>query len=186
MEDALFYAGSGGGVTLSGGDPLAQAGFSRSLLRLCRERGIHTAIETSCYGPWRTVSSVLEYTDLMLFDLKHMDSRQHQRLTGVPNEPILENVKRARRELSLSMCARIPIIPGINDSEANLAASAEFVAGLGGVEVHLLPYNPLGETKRHQLEMTTQMFSVEAPDARRMAELQRLVESHGLVVHIGG
>ena len=86
MEDALFYAGSGGGVTLSGGEPLAQARFSRSLLRLCREGGIHTAVETTCHAPWRTIASVFEYVDLVLFDLKHMDPGRHKDLTGVTNE----------------------------------------------------------------------------------------------------
>jgi len=124
----------------------------------------------------------------VLFDLKHMDARRHEQLTGVSNELILENVRRAYRELALPMRARIPVIPGVNDAEANVAASAKFVADALGdsVEVHLLPYNRLGEAKHRQLETAPEAFSADPPTADHMSQLKRLVESYGLVAHIDG
>ena len=98
-KDGIFYKRSGGGVTLSGGEPLAQAEFSAAVLRLCKQAGLHTAIETSGMAAWETFKQVLEYTDLVLYDLKQMELAGHQKCTGVPNDLILENVKRIRRDM---------------------------------------------------------------------------------------
>lgn len=186
--DEIFYRRSGGGVTLSGGEPLAQPDFATALLKLCREAGIHTAIDTCGYAKWETVKKVLEFVDLVLYDFKHMDSIEHKRLTGVPNELILENARRIHRELSLPILARVPVIPGYNDSIQNIEAMARFIAGeLGAsIKVHLHPYHKLGETKYERLEISSNLFSAEPPSEDHMAELQRIVESFGLTVQIGG
>lgn len=187
-EDAIFYQGSGGGVTLSGGEPLAQPEFAAAILRLCKEAGIHTAVDTCGYAGWETVKRVLQHADLVLFDFKHMDTTEHQRHTGVPNHLILENAKRIYRELGLPMLARVPVVPGYNDTEENLRATAEFIAReLGSsVKVHLLPYHKMGEVKYDRLERGDGALGIEPPDEERMAELMRIVESFGLEAVIGG
>ena len=151
--DAMFYERSGGGVTLSGGEPLAQPDFAEALLRLCKDAGLHTAVDTCGYAGWRTVARVLRYADLVLYDLKHMDSAEHERLTGVSNAPILENARRIRHELHLPIHARIPLVPGWNDDLANLEATARFIAEELGLDtpVHLHPYHRFGEGKYESL-----------------------------------
>ncbi len=147
-RDRVFFQESGGGVTFSGGEPLAQPEFLEALLRACRERGLHAALDTTLFAPREVVERMLPWTDLWLADLKHMDSALHRRFTGVPNEPILENL----RFLSVrgtKIAARIPLVPGFNDGEENLREAARFLEGLGEavVEVDLLPYHRAGEHK---------------------------------------
>ncbi|MGB9919444.1 MAG: glycyl-radical enzyme activating protein [Moorellales bacterium] len=187
-EDEIFYEGSDGGVTLSGGEPLAQPEFAAAVLRLCKEAGIHTAVDTSGYARWETVKEVLDYADLVLFDFKHMDSAEHQRHTGVPNYLILENAKRIYRELGRPMWARIPVVPGYNDTEENVRATAEFIAREldNLVKVHLLPYHKMGEVKYDRLERRNGALGIKPPNEERMAELKGIVESFGLETVIGG
>ncbi len=112
-KDAVFYERSGGGVTLSGGEPLAQPEFAIEILSLCKNAGIHTAIETCGHAPWETVERVLKVVDLVLYDLKHMDPVEHRKITGVSNALALENLKRVYRESHLALSIRIPVIPGL-------------------------------------------------------------------------
>jgi pyruvate formate lyase activating enzyme len=186
--DAIFYQESEGGVTLSGGEPLTQPQFAMSLLKLCKEAGIHTVIETCGYGRWETVRQILNYVDLVLYDFKHMDPVEHEKGTGVSNELILENSKKIHHELFVPILARVPIIPGYNDSVMNIEATAKFIATeLGSsIKVHLLPYHRLGETKYERLERPSQSISIEPPSEEHMSELQRIVESFGLTAMIGG
>ncbi len=147
-EDAMFYQESGGGVTLGGGEPLAQPRFARSVLKLRKDTGFSTALDTGGYAEWAIAREVLEFTDLVLFDFKHMDSSEHQRKTGVSNQLILENAKRIHNELFIPISARVPLIPGGNDSASN-KATARFIAREldGSVPVHLLKFNRLGSGK---------------------------------------
>ncbi len=186
--DAIFYQRSGGGVTLSGGEPLTQPQFVISLLKLCREAAIHTTMDTCGYASWETVQRVLEYVDLVLYDFKHMDPSEHRKLTGVSNELILDNAKKIRHELSIPMLARVPIAPGFNDSVENIQATAKFIATELGdsVKVHLLPYHRLGEAKYERLEKSSQSISIEPPCDERMMELQNIFESFGLTTIVGG
>lgn len=186
--DNIFYQRSGGGVTLSGGDPVAQSGFATTLLRLCKRAGIHTTLDTCGHARWETLRPMLEHTDLVLFDLKHMDSVQHKQLTGASNDWILENARRIHHELSIPLLARVPIIPGYNDSAENLQATARFIAEElnTSTKVHLLPYHRLGETKYERLEKQGTAFSAEPPSEARMAELQQVFGSFGLTAVIGG
>ena len=164
-KDEVFYKNSGGGVTLSGGEPLAQAEFSTSILRLCKQAGLHTAIETTGMAQWNTLRQVLEYTDLVLYDLKQMDTLAHEKCTGVPNDLILENVKRIRKELGIPVVARIPIVPGYNADSENIEATAKFIATELGREtsVNILAYHRLGETKYDRLEKTSRGISIIPP-----------------------
>ena len=186
--DTIFYQKSGGGVTISGGDPIVQPDFAISILSLCRDAGIHTAIETCGHIKWEIFSHILEHVDLVLYDFKHMNPSAHRDYTGVRNELILDNAKKIRRELHLPMLARLPIIPGYNDSFENLNSAARFIAHeLGNeVKVYLLPYHRLGETKYERMEKPGGCVHIEPPGDERMEELKRMFESFDLTVAIGG
>ncbi len=150
-KDCLFYDESDGGITLSGGEPLAQVQFARAILSACRDRRIHTAVDTCGYAEWSELEVVAHLTDLFLYDLKHADGDRHRELTGVSNERILENLQRLD-SFGRSIWIRIPVIPGVNDTEDEIAALGEVVRGLTSVEaVHLLMYHRGGEAKREHL-----------------------------------
>jgi pyruvate formate lyase activating enzyme len=187
-KDEVFYQNSGGGVTLSGGEPLAQAEFSTSILRLCKQAGLHTAIETTGMAPWQTLRQVLKYTDLVLYDLKQMDTVVHKKSTGVSNNLILENVKRIRKELAIPVVARIPVIPGYNASPENIEATANFIATELGrdTKVNILAYHRLGESKYDRLEKTSRALSIIPPNLEQMANIKKIMENFGLTVSIGG
>jgi len=186
--DEIFYLRSGGGVTLSGGEPLAQPEFAIALLKLCKDAGINTALDTSGYARWETLKRVLEYVDLVLYDFKHMDPVEHKKCTGVSNDLILDNARKIHHELSITILVRVPIIPGYNDSVENIEATARFIAKEldKSIKVHLLPYHRLGEVKYERLERPGKPFSTEPPSEERMSELKKIVESFGLTVFIGG
>ena len=185
--DEIFYQRSGGGATLSGGEPLAQPEFAMAVFRLCREASIHTALDTCGHAPWETMRQVLEYVDLVLYDLKHMDPEQHKRYTGVSNELILENAKRIH-QLGIPMLARVPVIPGHNDDQENMVATAVFIATELGesTPVHLLPYHRLGETKHERMEQGNKSLAADPPSDEQMEEMREVYESFGLEVHLGG
>jgi pyruvate formate lyase activating enzyme len=185
--DEIFYQRSGGGATLSGGEPLAQPEFATAVFRLCREASIHTALDTCGHAPWETMRQVLEYVDLVLYDLKHMDPERHKKYTGVSNELILEGARRIR-QLGVPMLARIPLIPGFNDDAQNLLATAQFIATEMGdsIPVHLLPYHRLGETKHERMEQPGKAIAAQPPSDEQMEEMRAVFESLGLEVHLGG
>ena len=186
--DAIFYKNSGGGVTISGGDPVAQPDFAISILKLCRDADIHTAIETCGHAKWEILKPILEYTDLVLYDFKHMDPGRHQEYTAVSNKLVLDNAMRIRKALNLPMLARLPVIPGFNDSSENMNSAAQFIAdGLGNeVKVHLLPYHRLGETKYERMGKPGGCVPIGPPSDERMEALKKIFESYGLSVTIGG
>jgi pyruvate formate lyase activating enzyme len=188
LRDKIFFDGTGGGMTLSGGEVLAQPEFSAAVLALCKAENIHTAIETCGYGPWDTLKKLLAYTDLVLYDFKQMDSGAHKAGTGVPNTLILENARRVFHEARKPVAARVPVIPGYNDSLGNLEALARFVLTRLGpdVKIHLLPYHRLGESKLDRLESGAGRFAGEPPTAEHMKRLQAYLEGFGLEVVIGG
>ncbi len=187
-KDDAFYRRSGGGITLSGGEPLAQAEFSTAILSLCKRAGLHTAIETTGMARWETVQLLLEQVDLVLYDLKHMDSTSHQKCTGAPNDLILENLKRIRRECSIPVVVRIPIVPGHNADPKNIEATARFIADEVGLDtrVNILAYHRLGETKYGRLEQADRGASITPPSTEQMVAIQKTMEVFGLTVSIGG
>ncbi len=148
LADRSFFEHSGGGATVSGGEALCQPEFTLELLKRLKAEGIHTALDTTGYASWEVVERVIPYTDLFLYDLKHMDSKKHRETVGVPNEPILENALRLA-ECGAKFQIRIPVIPMFNDSVENIEATADFCLKLGeAVEVvQLLPYHNLGVSK---------------------------------------
>ncbi|MBE3070488.1 MAG: glycyl-radical enzyme activating protein [Planctomycetes bacterium] len=185
-KDVVFYDESGGGATFSGGEPLMQPEFLMDLLAACRARGIRTAVDTTCYAPWEVVAAVADLADLWLCDIKHMDPAAHQRLTGVENALILENLRRLAG-LGRPMRVRVPIIPGSNDDDANLAATGQFIARLGGVAgVDILAYNEGGLHKVARLARGEALQGVAAPSAERMAAIGARLAAFGLSVKTGG
>lgn len=151
LRDRRFYENSGGGVTLSGGEPADQPRYALALLRACKDIGLHTVIDTCGYVPWSTMEKLLKYVDLVLFDIKHMDSSKHREATGKLNDMILENARMVAR--CKPMRVRVPVVPAFNNSAEEIRTIARFVKEeLGSVEIDLLPYNKLGESKYEFLD----------------------------------
>jgi pyruvate formate lyase activating enzyme len=169
--DALFYRNSGGGLTVSGGEPLLQPEFTGALLGAARQEGIHTALDTAANVPFARFEQVLPHVNLLLIDLKCMDSARHKEATGVGNALIIENLRRLGQG-ETPVWVRIPVIPGVNDSEANMAAAAALLQGLPAVQrLELLPYHSLGAGKHENLGRTYSAMELKAPPKERVAEL---------------
>ena len=184
-KDRLFYRKSGGGVTVSGGEPLMQYKFTKRLFQKCKNDGFHTCLDTTGYARWEHLKEIIPYVDLVLYDIKHMDTKQSRVLTGVPNELILKNAQKIAGE-GVALQIRVPIIPGFNDSEKNLRATSEFCIELeSAVEmVQILPYHNLGAVKYERLQKKYKMKSVEPPSDAHMDSCKKLMESYGLKVQI--
>lgn len=151
MKDAPFYRNSGGGITLSGGEPMMQFAFVSELLTKAKENGLHVCMETCGYAPWEHYLSVAPLVDVFLVDWKLSDDDAHRRYTGVSNRPILENLTRLDA-LGKKLVLRCPIIPGINDTEEHLIAIAHVADRLKNcTQIELEPYHPLGESKARRL-----------------------------------
>ena len=180
-QDELFYA-KDGGVTLTGGEVFVQPAFASAVLQLCRQAKIHTAIETCGFADWAALKEVLQYTDLVLYDLKEMDPEFHKKYTGVDNSRILENLKKIDDQMDLEIWVRVPLIPGCNDDKENLLATARFVKENlhKCTQIHLLPFHRLGEGKYEQLENDPNGFSSTVPDDSYMESLRDYVKSFGL------
>ncbi|MEN3011142.1 MAG: glycyl-radical enzyme activating protein [Candidatus Bipolaricaulaceae bacterium] len=171
-RDALLYDRSQGGVTFSGGEPLFQPDFLRAALAACKERRIHTAVDTSGYAPWDVFERIAPLTDLFLFDLKPMDEEAHRRYTGVSNRLIHANLRRLA-ELGRPVRVRVPLIPGITDTEENLQALLALLRELQGriLGVELLPYHDVAE-KYQRLGKSYGMPPLSRPTEARLAELR--------------
>jgi pyruvate formate lyase activating enzyme len=187
-KDAIFYQQSNGGVTLSGGEPTAQPDFAVDLLRLCRNAGIHTALDTCGYTPFHNLERILEHVDLVLYDFKHINPEQHKKGTGVSNEIILDNARKILHEIGKPLWARLTIIPEYNDSLDNIESTAAFIYEEldPSVKVHLLPYHRLGLNKHIQLERDGSESGIEPPEDEDMIRFQKIFESHGIEAVVGG
>ncbi len=186
VQDQPFFDQSGGGVTFSGGEPLAQPEFLLSLLKECGRLGIHRAVDTSGFAPADVLLQVAEEADLFLFDLKLMDRDRHRLFTGVFNAPILDNL-RLLAERGTPVQVRLPLIAGVNDDVANLQAVGAFVAGLPGVDaVDLLPYHGAAAAKYRKLNLAYKgaHFAPAPPESLRGA--MTILQQCGLAVRIGG
>ncbi len=186
LSDAIFYRRSGGGITLSGGECLAQHEFARDLLEACKNEGLHTAVESTANAPFEKIRAILPFLDLYLMDVKHMDSAKHREYTGVGNELILANARKIA-ESGVELIIRTPVIPGFNDTEGEIRAISRFAASLPGVkEHHLLPYHRLGQDKYAGLGRSYALDGVEPPTKERMEYLLSCAETSGLRCQIGG
>jgi pyruvate formate lyase activating enzyme len=173
LKDVKFYENSEGGVTLSGGDPTAQPDFALSILKKCKETGLHTVLDTCGYAPWSTMKRLLEYTDLVFLDIKTIEPRKHQKATGKSNRLILENAKKMARYKRVRV--RVPLIPNFNDFPEDVRAIARFVREeMGSVEIDLLPYNKLGEVKYERLDR--QCITAETQTEEVINHLQTMID----------
>lgn len=183
-----FHRRSGGGITLSGGEPFSQSPFVRELLGAYKSAfpGGHTAVETCGYAAWGDIAPALPLIDLVLFDLKHMDGGVHKRWTGVSNRTILSNARR----IALSgtpLVFRLPIIPGINDAMINIDAAARFAQSLPGVrDIHLLPYHRWGAAKHSRMGREYALAGKKPPAREKLEKIRARLERTGFKVKIGG
>lgn len=185
-RDRPFYA-EGGGMTLTGGEPLLQPRLAEALLRLAKAESITTAIETCGYATWQTFARLVPYLDSILFDLKHMDDTLHRVWTGVGNEPILDNLRRLIAAYA-PVTVRVPLIPGFNATVENVQAIGAFVAGLEGDVPHvdLLPYHAFGRSKYTALALPYPWQAHERLTDHQVGELADALRGQGLNVTIGG
>lgn len=185
-RDRKFYEKSGGGVTFSGGEPTAQPEFLLALCRAAEQRRLHITLDTCCYGHWKLLEPIVQHVDLMLCDIKHMDSAVHRRLTGVPNELILDNIRRISK-MGVPIYIRVPLVPGLNDSETNIRATAAFAATLPSVHhFDILPYHRLGEPKWRQLDQSYQLHGLNPPDRPHVFALADVAREYDIRVQVGG
>ncbi len=185
-KDVIFYDQSGGGATFSGGEPLMQPEFLLEMLRQCRSRTIHSAVDTTCYANTAMVKEVAELADLFLCDLKHMDSAVHEHFTGAKNDLILYNMKWLS-DAGKRMTIRIPIIPGFNSDPSNIEMTAKFVKSLNNVtRIDILPYNGGGKEKSTRLATEFDLMECEAPSEEQMTAIAEILESYNFEVKTGG
>ena len=181
---------SGGGVTLCGGEPLMHPDYTIEILRELGRRGFHRTVDTTLYAQSEVVDQVAAECELLLVDLKLMDSEKHRRYTGVPNELILENIRRIAKN-EHPFVIRIPLIDGINADEKNIDETAIFLNSLPQSEslvVHLLPYHDVGRDKHRRMwsSYNPQHVPMEAPSDELQQKCRRQLEAHGLRVIVGG
>lgn len=182
-KDTLFY-GSDGGVTVSGGEALAYPEFTGALVKLCKAAGISTAVETCGAVGWDIMAPVLENTDIVLYDIKHMDSDSHKQYTGMDNHRILENLENISDKTQCRIIVRCPIIPPCNDAPENMHALGRFLQekNIRVSEINLLPYHNMGEGKREQLEPGSEGFLGRTPDKDEMENLRNILRGYGYTV----
>ena len=188
-KERVIMEDSGGGVTLCGGEPLMHPDYSLEILQELGRRGFHRTVDTSLYASQATVAKIAEACELLLVDLKLMDSAKHQLYTGVPNERILQNIRFLAEE-GKPFFIRIPLIEGVNTDEENMEATALFLKGLPWQRrtINLLPYHDVGKDKHRRMWSTynPQGFSLAAPSEDTQQRCKQQLEAHGLHVVIGG
>ncbi|MBO5497241.1 MAG: glycyl-radical enzyme activating protein, partial [Oscillospiraceae bacterium] len=179
LKDRDYYRRSGGGgLTLSGGESLAQPAFARDLLRAAKEAGITTAMESTACVDYSVIEGILPWLDQYLLDIKHVDSGKHREFTGVPNERILENARRISASGLTELSVRVPVIPTFNDTPEEIRAIARFAGSLPAVaRIHLLPYHRLGLDKYEGLGRAYSLPDIAPPGADQMDRLRAAVES---------
>jgi pyruvate formate lyase activating enzyme len=179
LRDLDFFLDSGGGITLSGGEPLLQWRFLADFLPQVREQGIHITLETSGYFEWPHIQPLLPFLDLIYFDLKHMDTTTHRQFTGAGNRRILENFSRLAGASS-PLTARMPIVPGVNDSQENIGRTSRFLLRHGHHSIHGLPYHGLGADKTRWINSPLQPLHLASMDAVACAPIKRMFEKEGI------
>lgn len=186
IKDDFYFRRSGGGITLSGGECLAQPDFAPHILHACHDLGYNTAIETTGYSSKENIDKYLPHLDYVLMDIKHMSSAKHKEFTGVNNEVILENAAYFAKS-GVNLTIRVPVIPGFNNTPQEIEDIAQFAASLPGVEsLHLLPYHRLGEGKYEGLGREYQLHGIEPMNKEYTEMLLNTAKKSGLNCRIGG
>lgn len=187
-KEKVFIDQSKGGVTFSGGEPLLQSEFLLEALKACQTNGYHTAVDTSGYSPWENYKSIIPFTQLFLFDIKHLDNEKHIEFTGVSNSGIIDNY-RLLTESGKDILIRIPVIPGFNDDQDHLQRlqTLLFSTKTGSIKkINLLPFHKTGSAKYKKFNIPYRMCGVEPPSAGRMKEIKEFFSLTGIEVKIGG
>ena len=184
-KDRIFYEESGGGVTFSGGEPLAQPEFLAEVLAACRRKGLHTAVDTCGHVPPEVLASVADLADLFLFDLKVIDEARHREFTGRSSRLIRQNL----RDLAgrgKKIIIRLPLVAGFNDDDENIRQTAEFLSSLDGIsEISLLPYHLLGKEKYKGLQKASPVDVFAPPSTDHLKKIKTDLESQGFKVYLG-
>jgi len=187
-KEKIFISESNGGVTFSGGEPLLQPEFLLEALKKCKREGYHTAVDTSGYAKPEQYLPILKYTDLFLFDVKHLDDVKHFQYTGVSNDLILNNLELIL-DSGKDVWIRVPVVPGINDDSSHLEMLRSFFLKIkckNLKKINLLPYHKIGSSKYKKFRIPYRMNGIEQPSASRMKELKHYFEETGIKVKIGG
>ena len=187
-KEKIFLNQSKGGVTFSGGEPMLQFEFLQEILKVCKTNGYHTAVDTSGYSSAQKFLAILPYTDLFLFDLKHMDEAKHIEFTGVSNRLIFDNYQMLL-ESGKDIMVRVPVIPGYNDDPDHLDRLKQFLSATKTAslkKISLLPYHKIGSTKYKRFNLPYIMKNVEPPDKEKMQKLKEFFSDTGVKVKIGG
>jgi pyruvate formate lyase activating enzyme len=180
IKDRAFFK-NGGGITISGGEAMAQFDFTYNLAKRLKDSGLHICLDTTGFAATALFEKIMPYIDLYLYDIKHMDSEMHKKLTGVGNELILSNA-RFLAEHGAALQIRVPVIPKLTDTETNLRRTAELCASLGEAVklVQLLPYHATGRMKYDRLGLQYKLTKVEPPDEAFMLKALEMFQSFGL------
>jgi pyruvate formate lyase activating enzyme len=189
IRDRPFYETSNGGITLSGGEPLLQLEFARSILEYCKNEGIHTAIETIANCKWEDFESLLPITDLIMMDIKHLDPNKHKEVTGASNKTILENAVRIA-QIDKPVIFRVPIVPSVNDTPEEINAIADFVIELIGlrkksfpqknnieIQLEFLPFHQLATDKYRSLGFDYRASGLETPAKQKIIDLKNIARN---------
>jgi len=185
IKDEVFYEESNGGVTFSGGEPLMYADYLVNVLKFCKDKNIHTTIDTSGYATFEQFEKIIDNVDLILFDIKHMNNEKHLKYTGVSNTVILENLKKLS-ERGSNIYIRMPIIAGVNDNDENIDAAVAFLSKLNIIQVNLLPYHKMGMDKYRRLNMQYKLSGEETPTEEAMNQIAQKFKKAGIKIKIGG
>lgn len=186
QKEIPFFAEGNGGVTFSGGEPLAQPDFLEALLRACGDLDLHRAVDTSGFATSRTITRIARHTDLFLYDIKHMDPAAHRRATGVDNALILSNL-RLLADSGARINLRLPLIPEINDDQENIRATGLFAASLPGVRsIDVLPYHASAKSKYAKLGMAYPGDDISPSESEGVERAVNILQDYGLTVRIGG
>ena len=184
LQDKPYYLGSGGGVTLTGGEVFCQPEFALAIAKACKDENIPVAAETNLSFPFETMEPVLPYLDLIMLDIKLYDNEEHKKWTGVGNETVFSNLKNLG-EYGMQMIVRTPLIPNATDSEQNLCQIAEILSGQNGLLFYeLLNFNPLGEAKYKSLQMTNYFEKARPLSEKKLQELVGLLEKYDLTIRV--
>lgn len=176
--DMKYYKKSGGGVTLSGGEPLSQIDFCETILKECYDLNINTAVETTGHVPTEHIARIMEYVDVFLYDIKSINEGRHKKLTGVSNKRIIENIK-FLREHDKNVIMRIPLIPENNFLEEELELMCKLADEVGIKEINIMPYHNLGEVKYERLSMEYKLKGLES--LKFADDMEKQIESFNYI-----
>lgn len=191
LKDRVFYEESGGGVTLSGGEPAMQIDFVEELLKKLKAENIHTAVDTSGIMPFEYYERIYKYTDLFLYDIKLIDEKKHKIFTGLSNDIIIDNLKKLsdlykKTAANENINLRLPIIEGVNADNEHIDKLIDLIRDLGIININLLPYHNISEHKYKKLNMEYNGLEMSVPSDEKMISFKLKLENEGYIVKIGG